>query len=74
MSFTPQTKRFHLVPVEPGQEKETDVVIEQNESGYCDLLFAFDKSCALSIEDDYPQDHAIIAALGFPTTPNREEK
>ncbi len=64
MPFKPQTKRFALVPVEPGKEKDTDVRLDQEENGWLYLAFV-DESSHLSL--DYPNDRAIIAALGFPT-------
>jgi len=65
MPFKPQTKRFALVPVEPGNEKDTDVTLMQNQAGNVHLE-EFQRACGGSwlYWDD---DREAIAALGFPT-------
>jgi hypothetical protein len=63
MPFKPQTKRFALVPVEPGKEKIADVEVHQNDDGDACIQFPASGSCCVFL-DISP---AVIAALGFPT-------
>jgi len=65
MPFKPRTKRFALVPVEPGNEQDTDVRIEQDIIGNLELLGWEDDAFRLIVIAK--GDQAIIAALGFPT-------
>lgn len=65
MPFKPQTKRFALVPVEPGNEKDTDVIVSQDADGDIQIdTVTNDFDCGWVLLKDDP---AFIAALGFPT-------
>ncbi len=61
MPFKEQIKRFALVPVEPGNEKDTDIEMRQDEEG--DVIRMWPRKSYLYLE----HDAEAIAALGFPT-------
>lgn len=66
MPFKPQTKRFALVPVEPGKEQITDVELHQDEDGDVKmLLWPSDSKDYFFVDEEL--ERPIIAALGFPT-------
>lgn len=74
MPFTEQIKRFALVPVEPGKEKDTDVICRQDSLGMVAVKWHNDPNptndhLSVLYTDDpmYPADKQAIAALGFPT-------
>ncbi len=64
MPFKPQTKRFALVPVEPGNEKDTDVLVLQDKQGHVELLRWVSRCGPVMLIGKH---NTHIAALGFPT-------
>lgn len=68
MPFKPQTKRFALVPVEPGAEKITDIEVTLYKShGHPALKADWNGSGNEEMLMDEEGDLELIAALGFPT-------